>query len=119
MRLCKLPFAFLKTTAVIPFTVLVYGINSITVLHGLEAPRTLLVLEIAGKPHTKSPSVLFRHGCQTYIACAAAGACGVVGKRSLSTPMWSTRKVVQQARQIHSLKNVSFDAIRSGPDWTG
>jgi len=55
LRLCKLPFAFLKTTAVIPFTVLVYGINCRTVLQGLEAPRTLLVLEIVGKPHTKSP----------------------------------------------------------------
>ena len=55
LRLCKLPFAFLKTTAVIPFTVLVYGVNGIAVLQGVEAPRTLLVLEIVGKPHTKSP----------------------------------------------------------------
>src|SRR4029453_19346104 len=53
--LCKLPFALLKTTAVIPFTVLVDGVNGMAVLQGLEAPRTLLVLDIVGKPHTKSP----------------------------------------------------------------
>jgi hypothetical protein len=53
--LCKLPFALLKTTAVIPFTVLVYGVKGIAVLQGLEAPRTLLVLEIVGKLHKKSP----------------------------------------------------------------
>ena len=53
--LCKLLFPLLKTTAVIPFTVLVHGVNRVTVLDGLEASRTLLVLKIVGKPHTKSP----------------------------------------------------------------
>ena len=54
-RLCKLPFALLKTTAVIPFTILVDGVNRMTVLNGLEAPRTFLILEIVVKAHTKSP----------------------------------------------------------------
>jgi hypothetical protein len=54
-RLGKLPFALLKTTAVIPFPVLVHGVNRTTVLDGLEAACTLLVLEIGGKPHTGSP----------------------------------------------------------------
>jgi len=101
LRLCKLPFAFLKTTAVIPFTILVDGINGRTVLQRLEAPRTLLVLEIDGKPHTTSPSVLFRYCCQQYIACAAAGACGVVGKRSLSERLWSTRPYSRIWRKIY------------------
>ena len=59
LRLCKLPFALLKTTAVIPFTVLVYGVNGIAVLHGLEAPRTLLVLEIVGKLQRSLPVYIF------------------------------------------------------------
>src|SRR5215468_2947728 len=101
----------------IPFTILVYGINGRTVLQRLEAPRTLLVLEIVGKPHSKSPSVLFRHCCQQYIACAAAGACGVVGKRSLSKRLWSTRRVVHQAVKSISLKIVSYDTFKSRPYW--
>ena len=51
-RLGKLPFALLKAPAMIPVTVLVDGVKGVTVLQGLEAPRTLLVLEIVGKPHT-------------------------------------------------------------------
>jgi hypothetical protein len=48
-RRCKLPFTLLKTTAVIPFTILVDGVNGMTALDGLEAPRTFLILEIVGK----------------------------------------------------------------------
>ena len=55
LRLGKLPFALRKTTAVIPFTVLVYGVNDRTVLDGVETPRALLVLKIVDKPHTGSP----------------------------------------------------------------
>jgi len=54
-RLGTLPFALLKTAAVIPFPVLVHGVNRPTVLDGLEASCTLLVLEISGKPHTGPP----------------------------------------------------------------
>jgi hypothetical protein len=54
-RLGKLSFAFLETTAVIPFTILVDGVDGMAVLEGLEAPRTLLVLEIIGKRHPQSP----------------------------------------------------------------
>jgi len=57
--LCELPFALLKTTAVIPFTVLIDGVNGRAVVQRLEASRTLLVLEIVGKPHTKSPRCFF------------------------------------------------------------
>ena len=70
LRLCKLPFALFKTTAVIPVTVLVDGINGRAVLQGLEAPRTLLVSEIAGKSHEVS-SVLFFHAlCNATLATA-------------------------------------------------
>ena len=54
-RLGKLPFALLQTTTVIPFPVLVHGGKRRTVLQGLEAPRTLRLLEIVGQPHTTSP----------------------------------------------------------------
>jgi hypothetical protein len=54
LRVGKLPLALLKTTAVIPFPLLVDGVNGLSVLEGLEASRTFLVLEIVGKPHTKS-----------------------------------------------------------------
>jgi hypothetical protein len=58
-RRCKLPFALLKTTAVIPFTILIDGVNGMTVLNRLEAPCAFLILEIVGKPHTKSPRLHF------------------------------------------------------------
>ena len=67
-RLGKLPFALLKTTAVIPFTVLIDGVNGRAVVHRLEASRTLLVLEIVGKPHTKSPRYFFIPSCDTTLA---------------------------------------------------
>ena len=69
MCLCELPFALLKTTAVIPFTVLIDGVNGRAVVHRLEASRTLLVLEIVGKPHTKSPRCFF-YSFLRYHACS-------------------------------------------------
>src|SRR5262249_22214925 len=54
-RLGKLPFTLLKTTAVIPFPLLVHSVKRPSVFDGLKASCTLLVLEIIGKPHTGSP----------------------------------------------------------------
>lgn len=68
MCLCELPFALLKTTAVIPFTVLIGGVNGRAMVQRLEASRTLLVLEIVGKPHTKSPRCFFLPSCDTTLA---------------------------------------------------
>ena len=54
-RLRKLPFALLETVAMIPFIVLVHGVNGCAALDWLAAPRAPLVLEIAGKHHTRAP----------------------------------------------------------------
>ena len=93
MRLCKLPFALFKTTAVIPVTVLVDGINGRAVLQGLEAPRTLLVSEIAGKSHEVS-SVLFLHAlfnatlatasCTRPVFCAMQVRCSRIAQAGLA-----------------------------------
>ena len=80
MCLCELPFALLKTTAVIPFTVLIDGVNGRAVVQRLEASRTLLVLEIVGKPHTKSPRCFFIPSCDTTLApscCPCPGLCAM------------------------------------------
>src|SRR5262249_16660246 len=44
------------------------GVNGRAVVQRLEASRTLLVLEIVGKPHTKSPRCFFLPACDTTLA---------------------------------------------------
>ena len=70
----------------IPFTVFVDDVHGRAVGQGVEAPRTLLVLELVGQPHPKSPQRFFYH-CPRINACSLLlsmprGVCHALGTLS-------------------------------------